>query len=56
MEVVFLILWISLAAFTAYLAKDKNRNVAGWFVLGFLFGILALIALALLSKLPEKSS
>jgi hypothetical protein len=31
-----------MAALTAFIAKRKGRNVAGWFVLGFLFQILAL--------------
>lgn len=31
-----------MAALAAFIAKRKGRNVAGWFVLGFLFQILAL--------------
>lgn len=31
--------------FCAFLAKSKNRNMVGWFYLGFLFSIVALIAL-----------
>lgn len=55
MEVLaFFVLWFAFAGFTAYVAKEKNRNVAGWFVGGFLFGILALIVLACLGKLPAE--
>lgn len=32
--------------FCAFLAAEKNRSVAGWFVLGFLFSFVALIALS----------
>lgn len=31
--------------FCAFIAKSKNRNMVGWFYLGFLFSIIALIAL-----------
>lgn len=31
--------------FCAFIAKSKNRNMVGWFYLGFLFSIVALIAL-----------
>lgn len=37
-----------MAALTAFIAKRKGRSVAGWFVLGFLFQILALPVVALL--------
>jgi len=32
--------------FCSYLAKERNRSAGGWFVLGFLFSIFALIAIA----------
>src|SRR5437870_2151424 len=31
--------------FCAFVAKSKNRNMVGWFYLGFLFSIVALISL-----------
>ena len=41
-----------LLAFGAYsIAKSKNRNKVAWAILGFLFGIIALIIVALLPKL-----
>jgi hypothetical protein len=39
----------------AILAANKNRDPLGWFVLGFLFSIIALIVIAALSP-AEKSS
>lgn len=41
---------------TASYAARKNKNKSTWFFLGFLFGILALLALFLLPKREEKSS
>jgi len=43
-----------LAFFCSYIAGQKNRDRGGWFVLGFLFGILALIAIAGVPALPER--
>jgi hypothetical protein len=34
------------AGFSAYLADVKNRNAATWLILGFIFGIFALITIA----------
>lgn len=50
---------ISLSAVTfggacAILASNKNRDVFGWFVLGCLFSLVALIVIAALSPLTEE--
>jgi len=47
---------ISLIAgnFSAFIAKEKNRNHLGWFFLGFFFSIIALIALIAVPKLSNK--
>lgn len=50
MELLFLILW---AVCCGILASNKNRNVVGWAIGGFLFGIFSLIILACLPKLEE---
>ena len=39
-------LWLGSALFCAGLADAKNRSGLLWFVAGFLFGIVALIAIA----------
>lgn len=44
-----LIIWLAVAAITAYMASKKGRNVAGWFILGFLFSIFALFAIWLVN-------
>ena len=36
--------WFVCALFSAVVASSKGRSGAGWFVLGFLFGPLALLA------------
>lgn len=42
----FLIQGIAFGGFCGYLAGQKNRSGLSWFLLGFLFSILALIAIA----------
>jgi hypothetical protein len=48
--------WIIFAVLTAIVANNKNRNTVGWFILGFLFGIFALIVVALLPSLEAKDN
>lgn len=43
----YLIIWILFAAFSAAIASSKNRNGFGWFIIGFLFGPFGLIVAAL---------
>ena len=45
-----LILWIIFAIACAAFASSKNRSSIGWFCLGFLFGIFALIAILCLPE------
>jgi heme A synthase len=40
----------------AILASNKKRHVAGWFVLGFLFSLIALIVIAALTPLDNVKS
>ncbi len=47
-----IIIYCSFAFFSHELAKKKNRNTRVWAISGFLFGIFALITLALLPKQP----
>jgi hypothetical protein len=41
-----LIFWCSCGGFCYWLASEKNRDGTSWFFLGFIFGWIALIALA----------
>jgi hypothetical protein len=38
--------WFACAGFSAYVASQKGRSAIAWCVLGFLFSIFALIAVA----------
>jgi drug/metabolite transporter (DMT)-like permease len=38
-------------AFSSFIAKEKNRDQAGWFFLGFFFSFIALLALIAVPKL-----
>lgn len=52
--VVFLFFFLQaliIGAFCYYIAGQKNRNEAGWFILGFLFSFVALLALVAVPKI-----
>lgn len=40
------VIWVACGGFAAYLASEKARSGAAWFLLGLAFGPLALIAAA----------
>lgn len=42
------------ATFNWVVAKEKNRDLTGWTLAGFYFGIIALIALSGLSTLKKR--
>ncbi|MEF3696432.1 zinc ribbon domain-containing protein [Desulfolutivibrio sp.] len=46
----FLVLWIGCGIAAAVVASNKGMNTAGWFVLGFFFGPIALIVALVLPK------
>lgn len=46
------ILWVGLAIAAVFVARDKNRSGAGWFILTFIFSLAAFIVLLALPKLP----
>ena len=52
MEVLVLLLWFVCAAVSSVVAGRKGYSPGGWLVLGFLFGFLAVIVVAVL---PDKS-
>jgi uncharacterized membrane protein YeiB len=45
-----LILWVACAIICAIVANLKGRSVVGWFFLGLLFGLLAVIIILCLSS------
>lgn len=48
-----LILWLVCAFICAAIASSKGRSTGGWFVLGLIFGIFAVIVVAVLSNLKR---
>jgi len=54
MEAFGLLLWAACFIGSGYIASQKNRSVGGWLVLGFFFGIVSLIIVALLPALPKR--
>ena len=42
----FIVLWLIFAFVTAAIAESKKRSVIGWFFVGLLFGIFAVIVIA----------
>lgn len=45
-----LIIWILVSALCYKIAKEKNRDVVSWAILGFLFSLIALVVLICLPK------
>lgn len=48
-----LLFWIIFGILTGIIANNKGRNVVGWTVAGFAFGIFAVIAVALVPPLEK---
>ena len=54
MEILGLLLWAACFIGSGYVASQKNRSVGAWLMLGFFFGIVSLIIVALLPALPKR--
>jgi hypothetical protein len=52
----FIFIWLAFAVVTAVIASNKNRTIIGWLVLGCLFGVFALIAVACMSPLTPNQA
>jgi len=52
----YMVVGLVCGGFTAWLALNKDRSVGAWFVLGFLFNIFALIAIAAAPKSADQSA
>jgi hypothetical protein len=46
---------IIFGAFSSFVAKQKNRGAITWFLLGFLFSFIALLALIAVPKIDKKA-
>lgn len=51
---VYAVLWLLFAIFSAVGAGTKNRSCAGWFFIGLLFGPFGLLVFAMPKLEPEK--
>ena len=51
---VAIVFWLACGGFAAWVAKDRNRRAGLWLALGFLFGIVALIAVVGSSTLEPR--
>lgn len=51
-----LLIWLVFAVATAAVAGSKGRSVIGWFLLGVLFSLIALIVVACLPSLTASSA
>lgn len=44
------LVWMLLAVVAMFIAQSKGRNMGGWFVLGLIFGIFAVIVVAVMPE------
>lgn len=49
----FLVFWLICGAVCAVMADNRGRSKIGWFFAGLVFGIFAIIALAIAGKKTE---
>lgn len=49
----WLISWLAFAVFTGWIATQKGRSGCGWFLLGAIFGIFALIGIAIVPSVKK---
>jgi len=47
----FLIIWVAFAIITALAANARGRSGLGWFILGAIFGLFALIAVLVMKDI-----
>lgn len=47
------LIWIAIAVFTGVVASSKKRSGIGWFLIGLVFSLLALIAVGLMGPPDE---
>jgi len=52
----FILIGLTFGVFNYFIAKEKNRDPIGWFIIGLLFNLISLIALIALPKLEKEPS
>jgi len=51
----FLVIWLVMGFVCGAIAENKHRSIAGWMILGFLFGIFALAIILMLPEVKTQS-
>ncbi|MAM95710.1 zinc ribbon domain-containing protein [Parvibaculum sp.] len=51
----YVVIWLLFAGAAAVVASNKGRSGAGWFLLGAVFGLFALIVVAVLPNLKAEA-
>jgi len=54
MEILLIIVWIGLGFWGAHIAGNRNRNKTAWGILCAMFGIFAVLLVALLPVVENK--
>ena len=54
MDLIFIgFIWVVCGLVCAFIASEKKRNVGGWLVIGLVFGLLGLVAIAAVPSIEE---
>ena len=56
MEIIWIIIFVQaivFGSFSSFIAKEKKRDPINWFLLGFLFSLLAILALLAIPSLDN---
>ena len=53
MLIFFIFIWILLGLWAAYIAKNRNRSQVGWAISGVIFGVFAILLVALLPSIED---
>ena len=53
MEIFFIFIWILLGLWAASIAKNRNRSQVGWAIAGMIFGLFAILLVALLPSIED---
>ena len=53
MEFTIIFIWILVGLWAAYIAKNRNRSQVGWAIAGMIFGLFAVLLVALLPSIEN---
>lgn len=51
-----IVIWVVVAVLCAVIASNKGRSAVGWFLLGAIFGIFALLIIAVIGRADQAPS